>query len=193
MGEGIDEKRINFLQAEKINLEKFDCRGRILDIGGGGEGIIARRFGERVIAIDLSREELEEVPVNNALRIEMDARDLKFLDEEFPAVTSFFSFMYMTPDDQNKIIQEIFRVMKADGEFYLWDIEIKPHDGGEKDVIALELTVIMDGEEIKTGYGVYWPGKEQSPESIVKMGKKAGFRIVEVKEKANSFFVKMKK
>ncbi len=193
MGEGIDKKRMNFLPAEKINLEKFDCRGRILDIGGGGEGIIARRFGERVVAIDLSREELEEAPVNDALRIEMDARDLKFLDEEFLTITSFFTFMYMSPEDQKKAIREIFRVMKTDGEFFLWDIEIKPHDGGEKDVIVIELTVTIDGEEIKTGYGVYWPGKEQSPESIVKMGKEAGFRIVEVAENPNSFFVKMKK
>jgi len=193
MGEGIDKKRMNFLPAEKINLEKFDCRGRILDIGGGGEGIIARRFGERVVAIDLSREELEEAPVNDALRIEMDARDLKFLDEEFLTITSFFTFMYMSPEDQEKAIREIFRVMKTDGEFFLWDIEIKPHDGGEKDVIVIELTVTIDGEEIKTGYGVYWPGKEQSPESIVKMGKEAGFRIVEVAENPNSFFVKMKK
>lgn len=36
--------------------------GSILDIGGGGEGIIGRLYGRQVTAIDNRREELDEAP-----------------------------------------------------------------------------------------------------------------------------------
>lgn len=35
---------------------------RILDIGGGGEGIIGMRYSNRVISIDTRKDELEEAP-----------------------------------------------------------------------------------------------------------------------------------
>lgn len=52
MANNIEEKRINWIEKQFIELNKFNCNGRILDIGGGGESVIAQLFGERVIAID---------------------------------------------------------------------------------------------------------------------------------------------
>lgn len=37
-------------------------QGRILDIGGGGEGIIGRLYREQVIAIDCCQQELDDAP-----------------------------------------------------------------------------------------------------------------------------------
>ena len=37
-----------------------DLRGSILDIGGGGEGVIGRLYGRQVVAIDNRQEELDE-------------------------------------------------------------------------------------------------------------------------------------
>ena len=37
--------------------------GSILDVGGGGEGIIGRRYGPAVTVIDNCQEELDEAPV----------------------------------------------------------------------------------------------------------------------------------
>ena len=45
----------------KITLKK-ELTGSILDIGGGGEGIIGRLYGSRVTAIDNREEELDEAP-----------------------------------------------------------------------------------------------------------------------------------
>ncbi len=193
MGQEIDAKRINFLPAGKVKLDRFNCGERILDIGGGGEGIIARLFGEKVVAIDLSREELQEATANGALRIEMDATELKFLDEEFPTVTSFFSLMYMTPEDQKKVFTEASRVLQKGGNLLIWDTEITPHAGGEKDVIALELSIELEGEEIKTGYGVYWPGKEQSAETLAKLGEEIGFSVRKQEKDGSIFFIKLEK
>ena len=43
-----------------IELHK-ELIGTILDIGGGGEGVIGQLYGEQVVAIDNSQEELDEV------------------------------------------------------------------------------------------------------------------------------------
>lgn len=39
-----------------------DIKGSILDIGGGGEGIIGQIYRDKVIAIDNCRQELDEAP-----------------------------------------------------------------------------------------------------------------------------------
>ena len=46
--------------------------GSILDVGGGGEGIIGRLYGEQVIAIDNCQEELDEAP--DGFQKDMDGR-----------------------------------------------------------------------------------------------------------------------
>ena len=61
----------------KVDLSQVTLNGRILDIGGGGEGIIAQFKGESVVAIDPNKKELEEAPSKGDLKIVMDAKDLK--------------------------------------------------------------------------------------------------------------------
>ena len=51
---------LHWLEPLVVNLEQLALEGRLLDIGGGGEGIIGRLGGDRVIAIDASHRELEE-------------------------------------------------------------------------------------------------------------------------------------
>ena len=80
--------------------------GSILDIGGGGECVIGRIYGNRVIAIDNSREELEEAPDCCEKRL-MDATELTFPDQSFDYVTFFYSLMYMTGDTQKKAIIDL--------------------------------------------------------------------------------------
>ena len=52
----------NYYLFEQVELEvkDFESKGFILDIGGGGEGVIGRLKGKDVVAIDLRIEELEE-------------------------------------------------------------------------------------------------------------------------------------
>lgn len=88
------EDRMYTVNNQKVVLER-DIKGhRILDIGGGGEGIIGLLYGSKVVAIDQRKKELEEAP-EGPLKIVMDARELNFLDNSFDAVTSFFTLMYV--------------------------------------------------------------------------------------------------
>jgi ubiquinone/menaquinone biosynthesis C-methylase UbiE len=75
------------VEGQKVDLTDFFAPGLILDIGGGGEGVIGRLFGSRVVAIDPLQRELEEAPVG-PLKVVMDARELKFLDGSFDTVTA---------------------------------------------------------------------------------------------------------
>ena len=58
----ITEERKHTIAVQNINISSLDCEGIILDIGGGGEGVIGQKFGNKVIAIDPVLEELEEAP-----------------------------------------------------------------------------------------------------------------------------------
>ena len=51
---------------------KRHIAGRILDLGGGGEGVIGRIYGRAVTAIDIRPDELEDAP-GDFERICMDA------------------------------------------------------------------------------------------------------------------------
>jgi ubiquinone/menaquinone biosynthesis C-methylase UbiE len=73
-------------KTQLIELTPIRTAGFILDIGGGGEGVIGKLNGKQVIAIDKNKEELEEAH-NKALKIIMDAADLKFLPNSFDVCT----------------------------------------------------------------------------------------------------------
>ncbi len=98
--------------------------GFILDIGGGGEGVIGQLRGKDVVAIDFRKEELLEAS-DGPLKIIMDAKDLKFLDESFKTATAFFSLMYLKEkEDQLKVFREVARVLKPGGKFHIWEIDL---------------------------------------------------------------------
>ena len=100
-GERPAPERIHRYERQVVVLDDFVADGFVLDIGGGGEGIIGQLKPAQVVAIDLSSRELLGAPAG-PLKIVMDATDLKFLDETFSTATSFFTLMYMKPADQER-------------------------------------------------------------------------------------------
>jgi len=89
-----------------------ELSGSILDIGGGGEAVIGRGYGDRVTAIDNRQDELDEAP-DCCPKLLMDATELSFPDGSFDNVTFFYTLMYMAEDTQRKAICEAARVLKA--------------------------------------------------------------------------------
>src|SRR6056297_804194 len=138
-----------FLQA--VN---YDTKYRILDIGGGGEGIISKLYGDKVVAIDLRENELIEIADEKSLKIVMDAADLSFIDNQFDKVTIFFSLMYMDDDIISKVIEESKRVLKPKGKIEIWGIEIPSKSEVQEDVFIAQLKVKLENSLIETGYGV---------------------------------------
>jgi ubiquinone/menaquinone biosynthesis C-methylase UbiE len=172
-----------------LDISRVKLEGRILDIGGGGEGVIGQIKKEQVIAIDKKKNELEKAPKSGDLKIIMDAKDMKFLDNTFDTVTAFFSMMYVPFSDHNVIFQEIWRVLKKDGEFLLWDVSIPNRTNESKDIYGVNLNVKIPEKIIETGYGVYWVRKKDA-EYYKKVSKNTGFKILEQKVENQIFFLR---
>jgi len=188
----IDWSRIFAIKEQKVNLSNIKLEGLILDIGGGGEGVISQFKKEKVIAIDHNKRELEEAP-EGGLKIIMDAGELKFLNNTFDTVTSFFTFMYIPKSEHKKIFKEIYRVLKKDGNLVLWDVIIPKRENQIQEMFSLPLKIKINDIELDAGYGVFWGKKEQNLEYFQKLSKKVGFSEVEFISDDQVFYLRAKK
>jgi ubiquinone/menaquinone biosynthesis C-methylase UbiE len=180
---------------EKVSLtvENFQCEGFTLDIGGGGEGVIGRLKGQNCIAIDLSKTELEEAS-EGPIKIIMDARELTFLDNSFDAATAFFSMMYVkTSTDQEKIFQEVFRVLKPGSRFYFWDVDLSELPKTEKEYFVINLEYKVNGKEYQTGYGQMWPEEARGEQYYLSLAQQAGFKHLETVRNLNIIYMVFQK
>lgn len=155
-----------------IELKK-ELIGKILDIGGGGEGVIGQLYGQQVTAIDNRQEELDEAP-DCFKKVQMDATQMSFSNSTFDNVTSFYTLMFMDESDQQKALCESARVLKANGEIHIWDCDI---DSAYPEPFCIDVEVLLPNQKIKTTYGVGKPGKQDAA-SIRKMCENAGFQIM---------------
>ena len=170
-----------------ITLEK-ELNGRILDIGGGGDGIIGRLYTDQVVAIDIRQSELDEAPMGFE-KILMDATDLKFNDNSIDHVTSFYTLMFMSSEDQKSAVSEAARVLKNGGELHIWDCEIR---SAYPEPFCVDVTVQLPDECISTTYGV---GKmdSQDEKSIVKMCLNSGLKLVAKNNSECGFYLCFRK
>jgi ubiquinone/menaquinone biosynthesis C-methylase UbiE len=174
-------------------MQEFEHQGYILDVGGGGEGVIGQLKGKDVVAIDFRIEELIEAE-DGPLKIVMDARELKFLDETFLTATAFFSLMYIRkPDDQLKVFKEVWRVLKPGGVFHIWDVDLsqKPVPGTKYYIVHL-FYQIRD-QVTETGYGMVWPEKPRGIQHYRDLARQAGFITGTSKLVGNTFYMRLKK
>ena len=185
-------ERLHQISQQEIELNQIDCGEYILDIGGGGEGIISKLHGQKVISIDIDEDELSEAG-SDALKIVMDAGNLGFFDSLFSSVTSFFTLMYIDRKDRKRVFEEVHRVLKPNGTFEIWDVTIPEPIENEEDVFVVPLKVKLPDETIETGYGVSWNGKEQDIDYYRMLAKEKGFNITESKRQNEIFYLRLKK
>lgn len=172
----------------KISLNKELC-GSILDIGGGGEGIIGRLYKSAVTAVDNMQEELDEAP-SCCKKLLMDAAALDFADESFDNVTFFYSLMYMNTDVKAKAIEEACRVLKTGGALTIWDVEF---ESAYPDAFSVELDIILPEENVCTEYGIIGTDVAQSSELIMKICRECTLNTLEHEENGGHFHVVLKK
>jgi SAM-dependent methyltransferase len=185
------DRMYRFEQLEVV-VDDFDAEGYILDIGGGGEGIIGLLKGPQVIAIDINKRELEEAPPG-PLKIVMDARDLKFLDQSFRTATVFFTFMYIKNSDHQEVFEELHRVLEPGGRLLIWDVVFPKRMDEKKEVAIFPLKIKLPEKDISTGYGVNWPEKERGLSHYIQLAENIGFAVDAQKDHGSWFFLELKK
>ena len=176
-GSAADTPKMHIYERQDFVVVDFQASGHILDIGGGGEGIIGQMKPTQVIAIDLSKRELEEAPPG-PLKIVMDATDLKFLDASFDTVTAFFSLMYMRTEIQKKAFAEAFRVLAPGGRWIVWDAAIPLALERDTRGPVFRLRFHLSGKVVETGYGTLWPEKPMDLDYYKTLARDAGFSII---------------
>jgi SAM-dependent methyltransferase len=186
------EDSIYFLEKQKVSVGAFEACGFILDIGGGGEGIIGQVKGKQVVAIDPSRRELLEA-ADGPLKVVMDARDLMFLDETFGVVTSFFTLMYIKGPEHGKVFREVLRVLEPGGRFLVWDVELPARQEEARELVAFYLRVLLPDREIDTGYGTHWPAQIQGLAYYKDLAEVVGFDVSAHEQNGRVFFLELRK
>lgn len=174
---------------QKIVIEDIP-EGTILDVGGGGEGIIAQIGKERVTAVDKFQSEIDEAKhkAPEATWVLADARNLDFSDEHFDCATAFFSIMYMSNEDKLEVFKEVYRLISKEGEFWVWDASISKEQG----VYLIKIKAILPDETVvRTAYGV--SSKQQTVNFVKEMLEEVGFKVEIIRDNKSWYLLKAKK
>jgi ubiquinone/menaquinone biosynthesis C-methylase UbiE len=171
---------------QKISIDSIPD-GSVIDIGGGGEGIIAQIGKDRITAIEKRQSEIDEAKPNAPTTnwVLADATDLPYADEHFDNATAFFSGMYMTMEIFEKVCKETHRVLKNNGEFWIWDANMS--DNKDFFLIRLQIT-LPEGKRVSTGYGA--GRKKQSLPIINQKLLESNFHIENTEDNGKWFFIK---
>jgi SAM-dependent methyltransferase len=176
-----------------VPVDDFTAKAPILDIGGGGWGIIGQLKGQQVVAIDISDKELREAPPGPFVKIVMDARQLQFLDNAFPTATVFFTFMYMAPADHEQVFRELRRVLVPGGRLLIWDAVLPKLADARKKYASIPITFKLPGKEINAGYGTYLVPGGQGLAHFEELAVKTGFAVVTKRTSQGWFFLELSK
>lgn len=165
-----------------------ELTGSILDVGGGGEGVIGRLYGPSVTIIDHCQEELDEAPCS-CRKLRMDASSLSFAGASFENVTFFYSLMYMNRPVQSAAIAEAVRVLKPGGRLLLWDCEIAC---AYPEPFLAELDVRWAQERVCTTYGVV-KSDPQSMEDFLNLCRGNGLTLLKTETASGHFYLEFRK
>ena len=188
------EQRLHMLEPQVMPVEDFEADGWILDIGGGGEGVIGQLKGSQVIAIDHLKGELVEAP-DGPVKLVMDARALALSSATYETATAFFSFLYLrTEADVEAVLSELYRVLRPGGRLRIWDMDMPDRPADKmKDLIGIELRIQLPQREISTTYGSRWYTPPRSLVTIVALAESLGFEVGEQYRAASTYKLTLRK
>ena len=161
---------------QKINLKKLYSDGPILDLGGGGEGLVSRTEGSKVCAVDIRISEIREAQIHGPPSnwFVGDGQSLCFQANVFDVVTLWFSLGYMSDwSIKQKVLEEAHRVLGECGRLSILCSRIP--ESCDRLTFWGHFT-FPDGTISQIGYGVRG-GQEQTLERITKLLSDIGFKI----------------
>ncbi len=118
---------INYLRRKTVKFANISKDKKILDIctGTGDLAITFAKQGNEAVGIDLSREMIEVAKKKNKFKNlkfgVADATKLPFENNSFDVVTSSFGLHEMPKSVMLKVLGEVKRVLKNNGEFIIVD------------------------------------------------------------------------
>ncbi|MHA1936523.1 MAG: class I SAM-dependent methyltransferase [Candidatus Thorarchaeota archaeon] len=160
---------------QEIELSRVGSKGRIIDIGGGGEGLVSRIEGSRVCAVDIRLSEIREAQIHDPKSnwFLCDGRKLCFQTEIFDIATLWFSFGYLKESDTKQtVLEETYRVLKTGGTISIIGSKIVC---SEDVLIFKALFTFPDGTQSQIGYGVKG-NQGQTSASIIAALNRSGFK-----------------
>ncbi len=191
--QGFFSKKMHVTKPEVVTFKNYpDLPGPIVDLGGGGEGVIGQLFGNKVVAIDIRQDELDEAP-DGPVKICADAKNLPFEDNHFSSATAFYFFFYVKPEDFLPILKEAYRTLKPGGSFYIWDTCIVEKGNNKQSLYVVPVAAILPKKTVQTAYGVTWVSHKLNVELLSKLAIDAGFTIQEDSQNKNAFYLVCKK
>ncbi|MCF2135811.1 MAG: class I SAM-dependent methyltransferase [Candidatus Thorarchaeota archaeon] len=171
---------------QTVSLEELRGDRLILDVGAGGEGIVARLGRSRVCAVDIRMDEIREARIHDppSQWLVADGRDLCFADNTFDMVTFWFSLGYFrTAENKTRAIREAYRVLQNGGILSIKAAQITCE---EERFIFRVLYTFPDGTLSSVGYGVRG-NQEQTMKSMRELIEDTGFECKSCKDHGHWF------
>ncbi|MHA1970669.1 MAG: class I SAM-dependent methyltransferase, partial [Candidatus Thorarchaeota archaeon] len=156
--------------------KQIQTEGRILDIGGGGEGLVSRIGGAKVCALDIRISEIREARIHGPPSnwFVGDGQALCFQENVFDVVTLWFSMGYMSDwVIKQRVLKEAHRVLVEGGKLSILASRIP--ESCERLTFWGHFT-FPDDTISQIGYGVKG-GQEQTLERITELLSDIGFKI----------------
>jgi len=161
---------------QEITLEYIPTDGLIIDIGGGGEGLVSRIGGAKVCAVDIRMSEIREAQIHGPPSnwLVGDGQHLSFQDGVFDVATMWFSLGYMSDwSTKRRVLEESRRVLVDNGHISILSSHI-PRNCDH--LVFWAQFTLPDGTISQTGYGVRG-GQGQTLNRLVKLLEEIGYRI----------------
>jgi len=163
---------------QEIRLDSIPSDGLIIDIGGGGEGLLSRLEKDRVCVVDISLNKIREAHIYGAPAqwVVSDGSQLCFRTGSFDIATLWFSLGYMRGWNRKKLVMsEIRRVLKQEGILFVLGAKIVcPED---RFLFNAKFT-FPDGDVSQVGYRLAG-NQNQTLESTVRALEDSGLVILE--------------
>lgn len=190
---GMFSKKMKVSRQQVISFTQFKAPCfPILDLGGGGEGVIGQLCREKVTALDLRQDELDEAPLG-PIKVCGDARNMPFEEKSFESATAFYFFLYVLPSDHLHVLKETYRILRPGGILYIWDSVVSVPDSVKRDLFVVPVTVVLPEKTVNTAYGVSWKNHPLSLDDFRNKILEAGFQINQFSLNEEAFYFECQK